>query len=255
MRARDGQGNPGLGICYDSEARFVVGKTKPMNHTLDARADLPPQVSASLAAAITGGEFQPTDRLPSEHALAAAFDVSRPTVREALADLRARGLIETRRGAKGGAFVREADSEDQVNEIAGVFLRHSADWPAFCADYLACADPAQMLPPAARLAEAGPGDSIQRLVELLDAALAGAPWSHAIALKALIRVLVTRALGRAPDLVTSARIRATATRLLGSNDPEHTLRCIADLLQCHRGQGLTGKILHSAEQLAVQRLR
>jgi DNA-binding transcriptional MocR family regulator len=38
------------------------------------------------------------DRLPGEHALAAQHDVSRDTVRDALAVLRQDGLVETRRG-------------------------------------------------------------------------------------------------------------------------------------------------------------
>ncbi|SAL10234.1 GntR family transcriptional regulator [Caballeronia arvi] len=48
---------------------------------------------------ITEGEFKEGDRLLTEHALAERFATSRPTVREALARLRADGIIVTRRGS------------------------------------------------------------------------------------------------------------------------------------------------------------
>ncbi len=51
-------------------------------------------------------------RLPSEAELAEQFDVSRPTVREALKRLAAQSLIRTQRGATGGAFVNRISFED-----------------------------------------------------------------------------------------------------------------------------------------------
>ncbi|SAK56989.1 GntR family transcriptional regulator [Caballeronia pedi] len=48
---------------------------------------------------IMEGEFKEGDRLLTEHALAERFATSRPTVREALARLRADGIIVTRRGS------------------------------------------------------------------------------------------------------------------------------------------------------------
>ncbi|WP_136684905.1 FadR/GntR family transcriptional regulator [Falsirhodobacter xinxiangensis] len=54
--------------------------------------------------AIKSGSYAPDERLPTEHDLAAEFEVSRPIVREALQKLRDQGLIYSRRGA--GSFVR-----------------------------------------------------------------------------------------------------------------------------------------------------
>ncbi|MCD7110845.1 FadR family transcriptional regulator [Rhizobium sp. DKSPLA3] len=54
--------------------------------------------------AIKSGAYQPDERLPTEHDLAAEFEVSRPIIREALRRLREQGLIYSRRGA--GSFVR-----------------------------------------------------------------------------------------------------------------------------------------------------
>ncbi len=52
------------------------------------------------------------ERLPSESELADQFDVSRPTVREALKRLAAQNLIRTQRGATGGAFVRRLSYDE-----------------------------------------------------------------------------------------------------------------------------------------------
>jgi DNA-binding FadR family transcriptional regulator len=48
----------------------------------------------------------PGEKLPTEHILAKTFGVSRSVVREAIAQLRNEGLVETRQGV--GAFVTEA---------------------------------------------------------------------------------------------------------------------------------------------------
>jgi GntR family transcriptional regulator len=53
---------------------------------------------------VLSGRLEPESQLPSENELAAEYRVSRPTVRRALALLRAEGLIVTTQGR--GAFVR-----------------------------------------------------------------------------------------------------------------------------------------------------
>lgn len=63
------------------------------------------EVSGDLQRRIARGELKPGDRLPTEKALGDAFGVSRAVVREAIARLKADGLIETRQGS--GAFVVE----------------------------------------------------------------------------------------------------------------------------------------------------
>jgi DNA-binding FadR family transcriptional regulator len=68
--------------------------------------------------AIAVGEYSPGERLPSERELAAALGVSRQTVRQALQQVTDLGLIETRRGRSGGAFVALASWEDVAPEVA-----------------------------------------------------------------------------------------------------------------------------------------
>ncbi|MFJ6560344.1 GntR family transcriptional regulator [Streptomyces sp. NPDC091412] len=62
------------------------------------------QVAAAIREAILTGEFAPDSLLPSEAQLMARYGVSRPTVRNAIAALRAEGLIDVRHGK--GSFVR-----------------------------------------------------------------------------------------------------------------------------------------------------
>lgn len=64
------------------------------------------EVSGDLQRRIARGDLKAGDRLPTEKALGEAFGVSRAVVREAIARLKADGLIETRQGS--GAFVVEA---------------------------------------------------------------------------------------------------------------------------------------------------
>ena len=64
------------------------------------------EVSGELQRRIARAELKPGDRLPTEKALGEAFGVSRAVVREAIARLKADGLIETRQGS--GAFIVEA---------------------------------------------------------------------------------------------------------------------------------------------------
>ncbi|MEM7724206.1 MAG: FCD domain-containing protein [Pseudomonadota bacterium] len=71
----------------------------------NSSADLSAQIATAIRDAIVSGDLIVDERLPSEAELADHFDVSRPTVREALKRLAAQSLIRTQRGAFGGAFV------------------------------------------------------------------------------------------------------------------------------------------------------
>ncbi|QBF32075.1 FadR/GntR family transcriptional regulator [Thalassococcus sp. S3] len=75
-------------------------------------ADLSAQIASAIRDAIVSGQLIVDERLPSEAELADQFDVSRPTVREALKRLAAQSLIRTQRGATGGAFVNRLSFED-----------------------------------------------------------------------------------------------------------------------------------------------
>ncbi len=75
-------------------------------------ADLSAQIAGAIRDAIVAGKLIVDERLPSEAELADQFNVSRPTVREALKRLAAQALIRTQRGATGGAFVNRLSFEE-----------------------------------------------------------------------------------------------------------------------------------------------
>ncbi|KQM59494.1 FadR/GntR family transcriptional regulator [Agreia sp. Leaf210] len=65
------------------------------------------EITDRLITAIAVGEYLPGSKLPPERTLAASLKVGRMAVRQALAVLVEKGLLETQRGRGGGSFVRE----------------------------------------------------------------------------------------------------------------------------------------------------
>jgi DNA-binding FadR family transcriptional regulator len=87
---------PGAKTAAGSLSAFErVAAPRSLTHGLIAR----------ITADITSGRLKPGARLPTEQELIAATGVSRTVVREAVAALRADGLVVTRQGV--GAFVAE----------------------------------------------------------------------------------------------------------------------------------------------------
>ena len=86
------------------------------------------QIEEQLADRIEAGALAPGDRLPPERDLAQALGVSRMTVRQALASLAARGLVE--RGVGRGTFVREgAPVDHDLTRVAGFTARGRGPGP------------------------------------------------------------------------------------------------------------------------------
>jgi GntR family transcriptional regulator, transcriptional repressor for pyruvate dehydrogenase complex len=73
---------------------------------VERRPHLAEHITRSLSDEIAAGRLRPGDRLPTEQFLSENFGVSRNVVREAIASLRAQGMIESRQGI--GAFVSAA---------------------------------------------------------------------------------------------------------------------------------------------------
>ena len=76
-------------------------------------------VARRLAQAITLGLLLDGERLPAETQLASQFGVSPVTLREALAELREAGLVETRRGRRGGSFIHAPDGAQAAPNVRG----------------------------------------------------------------------------------------------------------------------------------------
>lgn len=73
--------------------------------TLSRPSSLASRIADALRTDIAAGRFTAGARLPAETGLATAFGVSRPIVREAIAQLKADGVLVTRKGS--GAYVSE----------------------------------------------------------------------------------------------------------------------------------------------------
>ncbi len=80
-----------------------------------------------IEAAISSGKILPGERLPSERSLQAQFLTGRGVVREALRILQQKGLIEVRKGAKGGAYVKEVDVSNASESLALFLKQHPVD--------------------------------------------------------------------------------------------------------------------------------
>jgi DNA-binding FadR family transcriptional regulator len=85
---------------------------------------------ARLAQAIRLGLVPVGERLPPERELAERLQVSRVTLREAIAALREAGFLESRRGRSGGTFVVRSTGEshaDAVEQDAAALAREMGD--------------------------------------------------------------------------------------------------------------------------------
>lgn len=92
-------------------ARPRTRKDRTASHIIrgPGRDSLAQRVSENLRRDIIEGGMLAGDRLPSEAKLTEQFGVSRTVVREAIASLRADGLVEARQGA--GLFVRHGQPQ------------------------------------------------------------------------------------------------------------------------------------------------
>src|SRR3954471_23923799 len=130
------------------------------------------QIAERLAADIRSGLLAPGERLPSERELARGLEVSRASVREALAALQLRGVVETRPGA--GTFVT---AEPPLSDVP----QHDAS-PSAVLEARAQLEPAiarlpapprpQLEPAIARLAaaRAQPDPAVENLLTAMEAA-------------------------------------------------------------------------------------
>lgn len=76
------------------------------------------QIADQIRTAIIDRDLNPGDKLPAEQELADHFQVSRPTIRDAIKILATSKLIVTKSGAKGGHFVSKINLNDLINNIS-----------------------------------------------------------------------------------------------------------------------------------------
>lgn len=137
-------------------------------------------IAARIRKAIIRGQLKPGDRLASETELLDDFQVSRPTVREAIRILESEGFLRISRGARGGAHV-VAPGPGLLAKAAGLMLQFRG---ATLADVYSARSLIE--PPAARLAaELNSKRSVIALRKQLqrerDVADLDMPRAHAVA--------------------------------------------------------------------------
>lgn len=80
------------------------------------------QVADQMENHILSGLVEPGERLPAERELAQQFNVSRPSLREAIQKLESKGLLETRQG--GGTFVKNVFAPVLTDPLSYMFSAH-----------------------------------------------------------------------------------------------------------------------------------
>jgi len=131
-------------------------------------------VAARVRSSILAQQLAPGTPLPSEHELIKHFGVSRASVREALRLLEAEGLVEVRRGVRGGVFTAEISTERFTRVMATLLARREIP----VADLL---DLRLVLEPeaAAMAASRAPAPARERLLALAEEPGHDHPVDHA----------------------------------------------------------------------------
>lgn len=96
---------------------FVVGE--PFHPRPDSAVPMHVQIEQWLGGEIVAGHLTPGDRLPPERQLAASLQVSRMTLRQALAALERRELLVRTGGRSGGTFVAQPKVECDLTGLTG----------------------------------------------------------------------------------------------------------------------------------------
>lgn len=122
-----------------------------------------------LATAIRLGVYPFGSTLPPERDLAERLEVSRATLREAMAALRAAGLVETRRGRGGGTVVTMKPQGPSARTVDNTTAAQRADW-LDALDYRRIVEPGA----AALAASRSLDDRARATVEAAHAAVARA---------------------------------------------------------------------------------
>jgi DNA-binding FadR family transcriptional regulator len=91
-------------------------------------------IALQIEAAILEEKILPGERLPSERELQAQFQSGRGVIREAIRALKQKGLVEIRKGAKGGAYVKNIEVAS-VSESLALFLKQQHIGPEHIAEF------------------------------------------------------------------------------------------------------------------------
>jgi GntR family transcriptional repressor for pyruvate dehydrogenase complex len=103
-----------------TESRPAPSERPPSPTRSRGRISIANEITELLRRQIVSGDLTRGDRLPTEKALAAQFEVSQPTIREAVRALDAMGLVDVRHGS--GTYVT-GDSGDLLSQPLRTMLQ------------------------------------------------------------------------------------------------------------------------------------
>ncbi|HUF98284.1 MAG TPA: GntR family transcriptional regulator [Ilumatobacter sp.] len=164
---------------------------------------VPTTVSRQLSEAIHLGLLAPGEQLPSENDLASQLGVSTASLREALSVLREQGLVETRRGRRGGTFVCGPSETSAARLHRNLHQRSAIGLRDFGDEWSAVAGTSARL--AAARASSAHLENLDRLVEQLAAASAVGDRGRAHS-----RFFIEVALASQSERLTRAEVRLQA---------------------------------------------
>ncbi len=79
-------------------------------------------IALQIEAAILEEKILPGQKLPSEREMQNQFQCGRGVIREAIRALKQKGLVETRKGSKGGSYITEVDTS-HIGESLAILLK------------------------------------------------------------------------------------------------------------------------------------
>lgn len=127
-------------------------------------------IALQIEAAILEERILPGERLPSERDLQAQFQCGRGVIREAVRALKQKGLVEIRKGAKGGAYIKHVEAAN-VGESLALFLKQKQVGPDHIAEFRESVDRVITILAIARAATAEKEELVvetRKLLHLLE---------------------------------------------------------------------------------------
>ncbi|MFJ1257736.1 FadR/GntR family transcriptional regulator [Cupriavidus sp. CuC1] len=79
------------------------------------------EIARQIRQEVMAGRLKPGQKLPPERDLCVRFGVSRNTLREALRALEISGIIELKKGASGGAFIKKGDRDVVITGLRDLY--------------------------------------------------------------------------------------------------------------------------------------
>jgi DNA-binding FadR family transcriptional regulator len=192
-----------VAVRHDDEV--ATAREHPGDAFADVTRRTPPKVSHLVAVdlrhLILTGQLAADERLPPEPELAAAFSVSKETLREALRILESQSLLEIRRGRGGGPVVRRPGI-DAVSRYVALLLQLRGATLAQLEEARALVEP----PAAEQLALRADADDVGTLVDAHDRerAAAGDPAAFADAVASFDQSVTERSSNRSLGVIAGA---------------------------------------------------